>query len=98
MQAKNLALLQVKDQAYVVTIVTMGHNHEYHTVKTFELFQTYFGHLSCMPVVYVTCCKTSKDASNQNQSLTVVEKLLLFVKLGSCRKPSYLAAFLAFLT
>ena len=42
----------------VVTIVTMGHNHKYHTVKTFELLQTYFGHLSCMPVVYVTCCKT----------------------------------------
>ena len=48
------------------------------------------------------CCvrdmlQTSKDASNLIQSLSVVEKLLLFVKSGSCRKPSYLAAFLAFL-
>ena len=73
-----------------------------YTVKTYGLLQPYVGHLSCMPAVYVTCCKTSKDASNQNQSLSVVEKLLLF-KLGSCRKPnyikpSYLAAFLAFLT
>ena len=41
--------------------------------------------------------EATKDASNQNQSLSVVEKLLLFVKLGSCRKPSYLGAFLAFL-
>ena len=24
------------------------------TAKTFGLFQPYFGHLSCMPVVYVT--------------------------------------------
>ena len=55
-----------------------------HTVKTFGLLQPYFGHLSCMPVVYVTCCKTSKDASNQNQSLSVVEKLLLSVKVESC--------------
>ena len=65
-----------------------------YTVKTFGLLQPYFGHLSCMPVVYVTHCKTS----NQNQSLSVVEKLFHFVKLGSCGKPSYLAALLAFLT
>ena len=26
----------------------------HHTVKTFGLLQPYFGHLSCMPVVYVT--------------------------------------------
>ena len=26
-------------------------------VKTFGLLQPYFGHLSCMPVVYVTCYK-----------------------------------------
>ena len=49
----------------------------HYTVKTYGLLQPYFGHLSCMPVVNVTCCKTSKDASNQNQSLSVVEKLLL---------------------
>ena len=28
-----------------------------HTVKTFGLLQPYYGHLSCMPVVYVTCYK-----------------------------------------
>ena len=38
------------------------------------------------------CCvcdmlQTSKDTSNLIQSLSVVEKLLLFVKLGSCWKP-----------
>ena len=48
------------------------------------------------------CCvcdtlQTSKDASSLIQSLSIVKKLLLFVKLESCRKPSYLAAFLAFL-
>ena len=66
------------------------------TVKTLQLLQPYFGHLSCMPVVYVT-----RDASNLNQSpFSVIEKLLLFffVKLGSpCRKPSYLATLLIFL-
>ena len=58
------------------------------TVKTLGLLQPYFGHLSCMPVVYVTCytLQTSKDASNLSQS--VVEKLLCFVRLGfSCRRP-----------
>ena len=30
------------------------------TVKTFVLLQTYYGHLSCMPVVCVTHYKTSK--------------------------------------
>ena len=46
------------------------------------------------------CCvhdtlQTSKDASNLTESLSVVETLLLFVKLGSsCRKPSNLATFL----
>ena len=74
-----------------------GGNRLYRMKLHCKNIQPYFGHLSYMHVVYVTCCKTSKDASNQNQSLTVVEKLLLFVKLGSCRKPSYLAAFLAFL-
>ena len=29
----------------------------YITLKTFGLLQPYFGHLSCMPVVYVTCYK-----------------------------------------
>ena len=58
-----------------------------HTVKT-----SYYGHLSCMPVVYV---QTSRDASKLIESLSVVETLLLFVNFGSsCRKPSYLATFL----
>ena len=35
-----------------------------------------FGHLNCMPVVYVT-----RNAYNLNKN--VVEKLLPFVKLGS---------------
>ena len=50
-----------------------------YTVKTLGLLQPYFGHLSCMPVVHVTCytLQTSKDASNLIQS--VVEKLLYFV-------------------
>ena len=48
-------------------------------VKTLGLLQPYFGRLTCMPVVYVTCytLQTSKDASNLIQS--VVEKLLYFV-------------------
>ena len=52
------------------------------TVKTLGLLQPYFGHLSCMPVVYVICytLQTSKDASNLIQS--VVEKLLYFTRLG----------------
>ena len=48
------------------------------------------------------CCvcdvfQTSMDASNLVESLSVVEKLLLFVKSGICRKRSYFAAFMAFL-
>ena len=31
-----------------------------HTVKTFGLLQPYSGHLSCMPVVYVTCYKLQR--------------------------------------
>ena len=56
--------------------VMVIHNFEMLSFCTVKLLQPYFGHLSCMPVVYVTCCKTSKDASNQNQSLSVVEKLV----------------------
>ena len=39
-------------------------NHLY-TVKTLGLLQPYFGHLSCIPVAYVTCyaLQTSMDAS-----------------------------------
>ena len=35
------------------------------TIKTLWLLQPYFGHLSCIPVVYVTCytLQTSMDAS-----------------------------------
>ena len=48
------------------------------------------------------CCvrdtlQTSRNASNLIESLNVVEKLLLLVKLEPCRKPSYLAGFLALL-
>ena len=52
-----------------------------YTVKMLGLLQPYFGHLCCMPVVYVThyTIQTSKDASNLVQS--VVEKLLYFVRL-----------------
>ena len=59
--------------------------HFVYTVKTLGLFQPHFGHLSCMPVVYVTryMLETSKDDSNLIQS--VVEKLLYFG--FSCRRP-----------
>ena len=45
------------------------------------------------------CCvrdtlQTSRNASNLIESLNVVEKLFLLVKLESCRKPSNLAGFL----
>ena len=32
----------------------------WYTVKTFGLLQPYFCHLSCMPVVYMTCYKLQK--------------------------------------
>ena len=56
------------------------------TVKTFGLLQPYFGHLSCMLVVCVTHYKLQKDASNLNQSLRVIEKLLPQLR-SSYRKP-----------
>ena len=48
------------------------HTHmQTYTVKTLGLLQPYFGHLSCMPVVYVTryMLQTSKDACNLIQSV-----------------------------
>ena len=48
------------------------------TVKTFGLLQPYYGHLSCIPVVYVTSYKLQ---ANLIESLSVVEMLLLFVKV-----------------
>ena len=69
-------------------LVLLGCDSQWYTVKMLGLLQPYFGHLSCMPVVYVTryTLQTSKDASNLIQS--VVENLLHFVRLGSsCRRP-----------
>ena len=55
-------------------LVLLGCDSQWYTVKM-------LGHLSCMPVVYVTryTLQTSKDTSNLIQS--VVEKLLHFVRL-----------------
>ena len=63
-----------------------------YTIKTFELLQPYFGHLSCMPVVYGDTLENFKGCFQFGWKL---ETLLLFVTLGSsCRKPSYLDTFL----
>ena len=66
-----------------------------YTVKTFELLQPYFWSSQ----LHVCCVRdklqTSRDASNLVESLSVVETLLLFVKLGSsCRKSTHLVTFL----
>ena len=63
-------------------------------MKTFGLLQPYFGHLSCMPVVYVTRYKLQGMLPI---CLSVVEKLLLFEDLLAESLYSYSAAFVAFI-
>ena len=46
------------------------------TIKTFGLLQPHFGHLWCLPVVYIT----PKDAYNLNES--VIDKFFPFVGVG----------------
>ena len=43
------------------SITNAARSQNLYTVKKFGLLQPYFGHLGCMPVVYVTHYKTSKQ-------------------------------------
>ena len=65
------------------------------TVKVLGLLQPYFWSSQLHACCVRDTLQTSRDTSNSNQSLSVVEKLLPFG--SSCRKPSYLVTLLAFL-
>ena len=55
----------------------------HYTVKTFGLLQPYFGSSQLHACCVCDTLQTSRCASNLIESLSVVETLLLFVKLGS---------------
>ena len=81
----------------VSTILPM-HLHKYvklYTVKTFWVTSTLFWSSQLHACCVCDTLQTSRDAFNLIESVSVVETLPLFVKLGSsCRKPSHLATFL----
>ena len=90
--------LQFSTYSYDLDTIILSHDHSVYKltsaqfdnrtiiVKTFGLLQPYFGHLSCMPVVYVTHYKTSKECF-LFFFLSVVEKLLS--QLESSNRKAY---------